>query len=339
MKKLKKIAIGIMSLMMGYGTCISTALAEEENSYVAKEKGEIIIKYFSDDQHKAPIVGSKWRLYKVGTITYDSADESVDGLKITSDIEGLEITNETKSEEVLSKIEYTKISESKISVTGKDTNGKDLVFYDAVTDANGQITYSGLDQGVYLGVEVEAIKYHNRCTEFLISIPNTDENGEISNMSTTIEPKTVLAGSLTVKKTLQGNNTEAAKRWGMELTLPSGLYYYSTNKGQSGYVKNKDVIDIVGGEEITVYDLPSGTKYTVVEEKANKDGYRTTYEDQTGTIEYGKVASANVINYRNKAIVPIRTGTGNNLIIFGTIGLAAVAGIVFLCFDKKKKKQ
>lgn len=339
MKQIKKIAIGIVSIIMGCGMFIPTAFAEG-NSYVAKEKGEIIIKYFSDNQQKAPIVGSKWRLYKVGTITYDNADETVDGLKITSEIEGLELTNETKSEDVLSKIEYTKISESKISVTGKDVNGKELVFYDAVTDDKGQITYGGLEQGVYLGIEVEAIKNHNRCTEFLISIPNTDETGSTSNISVTVEPKTVLAGSLTVTKKLEGNNTEAAKKWGMELTLPSGTYYYSTNKGQSGYVKNKDVIDIVGGEEITVYDLPSGTKYTVVEEKANKDGYRTTYEGQTGTIEYGKVAEAKVINYRNKAIVPVdpvRTGSGNNLIIFGTIGVVALAGIILLVTKKKEK--
>lgn len=341
MKLFNRIAVGALAVLMTFGTVLSTAKAEEENTYTPKEKGEITIRYFDDSKQKVPVVGSKWRLYKVGSITYTNADESVDAMKITPLIEDLELTGETKTEDVFKRIEHKLVSESKITVTGKDDKGKELPYYDAVTDEKGLITFSGLEQGVYFGVEVEAVRNHNRCAEFLISIPYTTEDGNKSNMSAKIEPKAVLGGDIKITKKLEGNNTEATKRWDMELTLPSGTYRYDTNKGQSGFVANKSVVKIVGSESLTVYDLPAGTKFTVVEKDANKDGYRTTYEGQTGTIEYGKTTEATVINYRNKEIKPYtKTDAGQNLIVYGTIGaVSAIAVILILIGSKNKKKQ
>lgn len=308
------------------------------NTYRSDEKGKITLKYFDDNDYKEPVVGSKWRLYKVGDITYTNAEESVDGLTITSLIDGLDISTSTTSDDVAKKIDYKVVTNSKIEASGKDINGKELTYFDATTGKDGQIVWDNLEQGVYLGIELDAVSYHNRSTEFLISIPNTDDDGATSHLDYTVEPKAVLAGNLKVSKMVHGNDVETTRAWTMTLSLPSGKFYYESNKGQKGYIEDKGTVSIVHGETVTVYDIPAGTQYQVEEAEANSMGYSTTYDNQKGRMECKKDAIVSVHNTRNKASKDVRTGTGENTMIYAGVGICAVALLAIVIVLKKKKK-
>lgn len=322
------------------GAYAEEASTSESNgkTYRSDEKGKITLKYFDDNKYKEPVVGSKWRLYKVGDITYTNADETVDGLTITSLIDGLEITSNTTSDDVAKKIDYKVVTNSKIEASGKDINGKELKYVDAITGKDGTIVWDNLEQGVYLGIEMDAIDYHNRSTEFLISIPNTDSEGKVSSLEATIEPKAVLAGNIKVSKMVHGNNVETTRPWTITLSLPSGRFYYESNKGQKGYIEDKGTVRIVHGETVTIYDVPAGSQYMVEEAEANTMGYSTTYDNQKGRMECKKDTIVSVHNTRNKDSEDVRTGTGEQTMIYAGVGIAAVALLAIVVVLKKKKK-
>lgn len=315
-------------------------------SYRSDELGKITVKYFDDSTQKTPTVGSKWRLYKVADVTYTNAEMTIDGLKITSLIDGLDVTMSTTAEEVQKKIDYKVVTESKITVSGKDTNGKELKYVDGTTDKNGNIVFDNLEQGVYFGIEVESPDDHNRSTPFLVSIPNTDETGKISSLEATIEPKAVLAGDLIVDKELHGNAAEIAWQWTMELNLPEGTYHYSTTEmkkygktyssGQEGYCKNGDKIKIYAGETLTIDDLPAGSDYSIKESEANTSGYSTRYENQTGKIVAYKDVNVKVHNTKNK---DVRTSTGSDTLMYVGIGTIAGALLFVVLASKEKAKK
>lgn len=354
MKSTRKLLLGAASLVMALTMFPTGALAEEETTltsgaetptgenaypYRSGEKGKITLKYFDDNDYKVPVVGSSWRLYKVADVTYSVEDETNDGLEITSLIDGLEITSSTTSDDVAKKIDYKTITNSKIEISGKDVNGKELTYYDATTGKDGQIVWDNLEQGVYLGIETNAIEYHNRSTEFLVSIPNTSDDGTTSKLEATIEPKAVLAGHLKVSKMVHGTDVETTRQWTMTISLPDGRYYYETNKGQKGYFENKQgIIGITHGETVTIYDIPAGSKYLVEEAEANTMGYSTSYDNQQGHMNSKKDTIVSVHNSRDKAQSDVRTGTGAKTIIYGGVGAVAVLALVLALVKKNKKK-
>lgn len=367
MERKNKLMLGLMSGMMCLSASPMVTLAEEDEtpivtqepetetskkeevtsvSYRSGETGKITIKYFDDSTQKTPTVGSKWRLYKVADVTYTNEKMTVDGLKITSLIDGLDITMSTTAEEVQKKIDYTVVTESKITLSGKDANGKELKYVEGTTDKNGSLVFDKLEQGVYFGIEVESPDDHNRSTPFLVSIPNTDETGKISSLEATIEPKAVLAGDLVVDKELHGNAAEIAWQWTMELKLPEGTYHYSTtemkkngktySKGQEGYAKNGDKIKIYAGETLTIDNLPAGSDYTVNETEANTSGYSTRYENQTGKIVAYKDINVKVHNTKNK---DVKTSTGSNTLMYVGIGTIAGALLIVILASKERAKK
>ena len=346
MKKRSKVFLTVVSLFTMVLTLLPVSVMAESLTYRSGEKGKITINYYDDNLRTKPTVDSHWRLYKVGDVTYSYNETNVDALTITSLIGGLDISRETKAEEVLNKLEYKVISESKIEMTGKDVNGQKLVYFDGVTNEDGVIEYKDLEQGVYLGVETQVARYHNRSTPFLISIPNTDETGRISSLEAKIEPKAVLAGDLVISKQLHGNAAEIAYQWTMELTLPEGTYHYKTNemkkygntysKGQEGYCKSGDKIKIYAGEALTIYDIPSGKEYSISEIEANAQGYQTRYERKDGIIEAYKPISVVVHNTKNK---DVKTDAGANTMLYTGVGVAAGALLIVILVCKNKRKE
>lgn len=352
MKRKNKLMLGLLSGMLCltaspisvFAEGDTTAKTEDETdsiTYRSNETGKITVKYYDDATQKTPTVGSKWRLYKVADVTYTNAEMTIDGLEITSLIDGLDITASTTAEDVEKKIEYTTVSESKITLTGKDTNGKELKYVEGTTDKNGSIVFDNLEQGVYFGIEVESPDDHNRSTPFLVSIPNTDETGKVSSLEATIEPKAVLAGDLTVDKELHGNATDAAHQWTMELTLPEGTYHYSTTatsrgKAQDGYCKNGDKIKIYAGETLSVDNIPAGSDYKITESEANANGYSTKYDNQSGKVEAYKDINVKVHNTKNK---DVKTSTGSNTLMYVGIGTIAGALLIVILASKSKNKK
>ncbi len=351
MKK-NKLLLGILSALLCLTISPLNALADgDETEYTAityrsGETGKITINYYDDNTSKTPTVGSKWRLYKVGDVTYTNANMTVDGLKITSLISGLDITKDTTAEDVQKKIDYKVVTESEITVSGKDTNGKELKYLDGTTNDKGTLVFDNLEQGVYFGIEVKSPTSHNRSTPFLVSIPNTDETGRISSLEATIEPKAVLAGNLVINKELHGNAAEIAWQWTMELTLPDGIYYYKTtemskygttySKGQEGYCKNGDKIKIYAGETLTIYNIPAGSKYSIHESEDSKDGYTTRYDNPSGTLVAYKDVKVTVHNTKNK---DVNTASGSDMLIYIGVGAIAVAGLIIIFAGKAKDKK
>lgn len=352
MKK-NKLLLGVLSALLCLTVSPLNVLADddEKNEYTAItyrscETGKITINYYDDNTSKTPTVGSKWRLYKVGDVTYTNADMTVDGLKITSLIKDCSITAETTAEDVQAFIDYKVVDESEITVTGKDTNGKELKYLDGTTNAKGTLVFDNLEQGVYFGIEVKSPTFHNRSTSFLVSIPNTDETGRVSSLEAVVEPKAVLAGNLVVNKQLHGNAAEIAWQWTMELTLPEGVYHYKTtemtkygttySKGQEGYCKNGDSIKIYAGETLTIYDIPAGAKYSIHESQENGYGYSTRYDNQSGTLVAYKDVNVTVHNTKNK---DVNTASGSNMLIYIGVGAIAVAGLIIIFADKAKNKK
>ena len=98
-------------------------------------------------------------------------------------------------------------------------------------------------------------------------------------------------GDLTIEKTVtgQGDRTRdftftvtLTDAGGRELT---GRYRYTGDK--SGTLSSGGHITLRHGESVTIRDLPVGTRYQVVEEEADQDGYRTTADGDTGRITTG----------------------------------------------------
>lgn len=88
--------------------------------------------------------------------------------------------------------------------------------------------------------------------------------------------------------------------------LESNFYY---NGDYTGTIGDGDSITLSGGESITIRNLPVGTRYEVVEEEANEDGYVTTSSGEEGVIRSSQTYTAAFTNTRNAALAtPEETG-------------------------------
>ncbi|MCI8341850.1 MAG: hypothetical protein HFE62_01335, partial [Firmicutes bacterium] len=67
---------------------------------------------------------------------------------------------------------------------------------------------------------------------------------------------------------------------GNELT---GSYDYSGSK--EGTLKSGESVALKNGESVTIHNIPENTRYSVVEEEANKNGYTTSSKGEEGTIK------------------------------------------------------
>ena len=97
------------------------------------------------------------------------------------------------------------------------------------------------------------------------------------------------SGSLTISKVVTGNAGDKNKEFTFTVTLTDtngdpldGEYSYTGSK--EGTIKSGGEIKLKDGESVTISGLPIGTKYTVDEAEANKDGYTTTSKGESGEI-------------------------------------------------------
>ena len=114
-------------------------------------------------------------------------------------------------------------------------------------------------------------------------------------------------GSLTVSKTVAGNDGDTAKEFHFTVTLSdtslSGTY------GDMIFENGVASFTLKHEESKTASGLPVGVTYTVVEQEANQDGYATTAIGDTGTIEKDQTAAAVFTNTREST--PPAPDTGN----------------------------
>ena len=97
------------------------------------------------------------------------------------------------------------------------------------------------------------------------------------------------SGNLTISKVVTGDAGDKNKEFTFTVTLTDangnpleGEYSYTGSK--EGTIKSGGEIKLKDGESVTISGLPIGTKYTVAEAEANKDGYTTTSKGESGEI-------------------------------------------------------
>ena len=194
--------------------------------------------------------------------------------------------------------DYTKNFQFTISFT--DANGLPLAeeFHFYGTDKEGTIQ-SGETMPLHHDEEIiiRGLPYGTRYTvteakdnEFPYTSPGLTATGQIAREDPEIilpfiNSKTPFA-SFAIRKTVTGSTGEKEKDFHFTVTIRdkngkdlSGRYPFTGSK--TGGVKSGETITLRDGQSVTIQGLPIGTSYTVVEQEANQDGYRTT---TTGTV-------------------------------------------------------
>ncbi|MEG0269776.1 MAG: Cna B-type domain-containing protein, partial [Clostridia bacterium] len=114
-------------------------------------------------------------------------------------------------------------------------------------------------------------------------------------------------GSLVLRKELAGNATEPDKRFNFTIRIQekngnrlNGSYAYRGSKaGNLSFANGVAHISLLGGEQITISDIPVDATYFVAEAEANADNYITTSTGTAGTIRANANATATFVNTRN----------------------------------------
>ena len=130
------------------------------------------------------------------------------------------------------------------------------------------------------------------------------------------EPK----GSLSISKTVGGNDGEILRNFTFKVTLTdengktlTGEYEYTGSK--KGTIKSGETISLKHGESITINGLPLDTKYEVIELEANTDRYVTESTNSQGVISETNalVSFTNIRNEEPKGSLSIsKIVTGND---------------------------
>lgn len=118
-------------------------------------------------------------------------------------------------------------------------------------------------------------------------------------------------GSLTVSKTLAGNDTDGSKEFSFTITLDDATISgeYSGVTFTDGVAK----ITLKGGESKVIEELPNGTGYVVTEADYSSEGYVTSEEGNTGKIDKNEPKVAAFTNTRNTYgdLIVKKTVSGN----------------------------
>ncbi|CCG27607.1 Fibronectin-binding protein [Streptococcus pyogenes NS88.2] len=97
------------------------------------------------------------------------------------------------------------------------------------------------------------------------------------------------------------------------------------------------------GEKVTLSKLPVGITYSIIEDDAGKDGYKTTAilkdGEQSSTYELGKNQktdeSADEIVVTNNRDTQVPTGVVGTLAPFAVLSIVAIGGVIYITKRKK----
>ena len=173
-------------------------------------------------------------------------------------------------------------------------NGKygDLTFEEGKAEfalSNGeQITISELPAGTtYEVVETEADT--DGYTTTSQNVKGTIGDGTTQTASFT---NTKSTGDLKISKTIVGNAKYLNDQFTFEVDIPG---FVGEHDGLT-FVDGNAKFELGNGDSRTISAIPSGTTYTVRELEANQNGYTTTSENATGTIEEAKISAVSFTN-------------------------------------------
>ncbi|MEG1678325.1 MAG: DUF5979 domain-containing protein, partial [Clostridia bacterium] len=118
------------------------------------------------------------------------------------------------------------------------------------------------------------------------------------------------AGTLSVQKLLDGNATDAAKKFTftIQLSRNDGISVDRTYACDGGvystltFVNGAATVALAGNERVTIKDVLAGTQYTVTEADEHTQGYfPTLISGEKGTVTADVPANASITNTRNTA--------------------------------------
>ncbi len=122
-------------------------------------------------------------------------------------------------------------------------------------------------------------------------------------------------GSLTVRKTVDGNGGDEDKPFTFQVTLthPAGVagpseYTFIGEGVPDGTIASGEpfIFTLMHGQSLTLVGIPAETSYEVEELDADTDGYITTAEGEEGTVDAGKAHTASFTNSRNVGQLTIK---------------------------------
>jgi len=151
---------------------------------------------------------------------------------------------------------------------------------------------------------------------------------------------------LTLEKDITGNQGDKESKWEMKVkfeTLPDGYkvkYAQVKDKGTDipeaqitwADYTNEAAITLGYKDQYKFKGIPEGVKYTVTETKANQDGYKTTYTNQTYTYP-----SDTNVETKDAKVENNRTGVIPTGVAVGIISGIALLGLVAAYFIVRRK--
>lgn len=288
--------------------------------------GTLTLRYFDDNEETIPVAGAEFEIFQVATIGRDVTEDE-NGKYLYLD-ETLVIDNAKPDTDPY---EYEKAVEAAYA---KDPN---LGFRAELTVNDAGIArFENLPAGAYLIRETKAIRYHIKSQPFVASVPETNDEGNSWNFNVVVNPKQVIAGDLTVEKQLTGDGVDKSDVFTMKINIAEGSYKALFPDGTEREVVDGEEIRLKGGQKVIIYDLPSGTPFKVVELEENKNGYKTTYSNQEGSIPEKTEIKSVVTNHKDSERT--NTGAGRNIFIPIEIGCGALTLLICLLYWKQKNK-
>ena len=122
-------------------------------------------------------------------------------------------------------------------------------------------------------------------------------------------------GGLVIRKKVTGSGDQN-RYFNFHIMLSADI---TGQYGDISFVHGSADVQLKSGDELSAWGIPNGTSYWVTEAEANKDGYTTTMENETGTIYTGETHYAEFVNKKG-GHNGVYTGDHSNLIkYFGTL--------------------
>lgn len=358
MKKAKRFLTGLLSAALALSLCAMPAMAADNGETITStintaQKGSLTINKYEGnavDEDKL-LDGVTFTAYKVADIvqsteagTTDVKMQPVEAL--TSIKPDIQITSETKYDEIQDTVEKALAEDADPKLTAFDT---------ATTGANGtkgQAVFSGMPVGVYLIVETDApSQIVNKTANFLVSIPMANADGTGWNYDIVANPKNAAVyGGINLKKYGRNYKPDGTST---EVALSGAKFYLQRKEGDNwvtvttpkvsdgnGTVDENGLLTTNADGMINITDLAPGT-YRFIEYSAPQ-GYimdgQAAYEftinnDQTVTISDAyKDTLANtikVVNEKPNMEKQVKTGVDTeNKDVYGKATDASVGDVV-----------
>jgi ribosomal protein L2 len=172
---------------------------------------------------------------------------------------------------------------------------------DTISLAHGQsVTITGLPAGATYQVSEEKASAQG------YSVESAGSSGTISSSQDRTAAFTntklpISTGSLTISKTVTGEDADLTKKFTFTVTFIGASDVYPYTGAATGIIRSGDAISLASGESITITGLPAGTQYAVTEADYTRDGYTSTSIGAIGIISADNLQTASFTNNLNSA--------------------------------------